>query len=169
MISADNASRETTREHQMCLIHCFARSLHLHARTDKSHLEMTRKSPGAAGYEPAACTSVQCGFTNTRINSGFIVPAGYGDWPTVPVTKRLYAHNASRTPARERIIRRLNIRDVYRDNNSVATVALFGRLRPHISAVEIRINYRADTRFHAITRIRKFANLCVNRNIIFKN
>lgn len=56
--------------------------------------EMTRKSLGAAVYEPAVRTSVRCGFTNTRINSGFIVPTGGGDWSVVPAARRVCARDA---------------------------------------------------------------------------
>lgn len=56
--------------------------------------EMTRKSLGAAVYEPAVRTSVRYGFTNTRINSGFIVRAAAAIGRSKPAAGRVCARDA---------------------------------------------------------------------------
>lgn len=92
--------------------------------------EMIRKSLGSAVYEPATRTLVRCGFTNTQINSGFIVPTDGDDWLIISAAKRVCARDEytyTRTRKHTTRAQRLNIPDAYRDNNSVATVALFNR------------------------------------------
>jgi len=85
----------------------FLASLNLAARargpSDKSNPEMTSKSSeitqpeegggGTRGYEPADLRfGMRCGFTNTQINSGFIVPTGGGDWPIVLAARDAHMH-----------------------------------------------------------------------------
>lgn len=61
MIFANNRGRRETIG-DMCLIHCFARSRDHRARGPiNQDPEMTRKSPGAAVYEPARRTVRQLG------------------------------------------------------------------------------------------------------------
>jgi len=89
VIFANNRGRKETIRRRCALSIGFARSSR--ARTDKSR---SRKSPRTAVYEPAARTSVRCGFTNTRINSGFIIPADGSDRPIVPAAKCVCARDA---------------------------------------------------------------------------